>query len=215
MSFSHALTTVDDLRSIYRRPSRTSLAKQLDHLDDHCRDFIAHSPFVLVASGSPDGRMDVSPKGGRPGFVRVLDETRLAIPDMSGNNRLDTLENLVASPGVGLLFCIPGFDETLRVNGRATITTDAAVLAACADGDLRPRVAIGVDVDEAYLHCAKALRRSGLWDHARRPDLSDLPSAAVMLRDHCDIPGEGVEDVERRLAESYEATTWKVAGEPG
>jgi PPOX class probable FMN-dependent enzyme len=215
MSFSHTLSTVDDLRSVYRSPSATSVAKQLDRLDDHCRDFIAHSPFVLVASGSREGRMDVSPKGGRPGFVRVLDETRLAIPDMSGNNRLDTLENLVAAPGIGLLFCVPGFDETLRVNGRATITTDPAVLAACTDGDLRPRVAIGVDVDEAYVHCAKALRRSGLWDPARWPDLSELPSAARMLRDHCDIPGEEVEDVERRLSAGYEATTWKVAGEPG
>lgn len=163
MPFTHALTSVGDLRAHYRTPSRSSLAKQIDHLDGHCATFLARSPFVVVASASADGSCDVSPKGGRPGFVRVLDPHRLAIPDLGGNNRLDSLRNLVERSGVALLFCIPGLGETLRVNGTATITTDPDVLDACADGTLRPRVAIGVDVQEVYLHCGKALRRSELW----------------------------------------------------
>lgn len=212
MSFSHALTSVEALRTVYRAPSKPSLAKEIDHLDEHCRALIAHSPFVLLATGDAHGNMDVSPKGGRPGFVRVLDEGRLAIPDLAGNNRLDSMRNVVESPGIGLLFCIPGLDETLRVNGRATVTTDPEVLAACTDADLAPNVAIGVDVEQAFIHCAKALRRSGLWDRDRWPDISDLPTAACMLRDHYDLPDLDLEAVERRLEHSYATTTWKVAG---
>ncbi len=167
---------------------------------------------MLIASGDASGDKDVSPKGGRPGFVRTLDETRLAIPDLAGNNRLDSIRNLIESPGVGLLFCIPGLDETLRVNGQATVTTDPDVLDACTDDDLVPNVAIGVDVEQVFIHCAKALRRSDLWHRDRWPDLSDLPTVACMLRDHYDLPDLDLDAVERRLEHSYATTTWKVGG---
>jgi PPOX class probable FMN-dependent enzyme len=213
MPFEHALRSVADLRSVYREPSQPALTKQIDHLDEHCRDFIRRAPFVLLATSDSSGRVDVSPRGGRPGFVRVLDDHRLAIPDLAGNNRLDSLRNVVDSPGVGLLFCVPGLDETLRVNGAATITTDPKVLEACADENLQPNVAIGVDVEEAFLHCAKALRRSSLWQPDGWPDLTAMPTAARILRDHCGLLEVEVAAVEARLAESYERTTWMVGGE--
>ncbi len=213
MPFADALTTLADLRSIYREPSRPSLAKQIDHLDEHCRDFIGRSPFALLATSDGAGRVDVSPRGGNPGFVRVLDDHRLALPDMAGNNRLDSLGNLVDNPGVGLFFCIPGLDEGLRVNGRTTITTDPGVLDACVDGDIRPRVAIGIDVDEVFIHCAKAMRRGRLWHPDAWPDLSDMPSVACILADHYEIPELDVAAVEARLADSYERTIWMVGGE--
>jgi uncharacterized protein len=208
-----AITTVAGLREVYRPPSKPAVAKQIDHLDHNCRAFIAHSPFVTVATADAGGRCDVSPKGGRPGFVHVLDDHRLGIPDLSGNNRLDSLQNLVANAGIGLLFLVPGFGETLRVNGRAAISTNPAVLDACAVGDVVPRVVIVVTVDEAYIHCAKALRRSGLWETERWPDLADLPSAACMLRDHYDLPDMDVAAVERRLEHAYQTTLWRPGGE--
>jgi uncharacterized protein len=213
MADQTVITSVDELRAVYRPPSRPAVAKQIDHLDGNCRAFIAHSPFVTVATADADGRCDVSPKGGPPGFVRVLDDHQLAVPDLSGNNRLDSLENLVANAGIGLLFLVPGFGETLRVNGRATISTDPDVLAACAVGDVTPRVAVVVTVEEAYVHCAKALRRSGLWEPERWPDLAALPSAACMLRDHYGLPEMDVAAVERRLEESYDRTLWLAGGD--
>src|SRR3954447_8203213 len=149
MSSTSTVTSVEGLRSIYRPPAQRSLDKEVDHLDGHCRDFIAHSPFVVVATGT-DATVDVSPKGGPPGFVAVLDDHRLAVPDMAGNNRLDSMRNIVDGGSVALLFMVPATDETLRVNGQATITTDVEVLDLCPIGDLRPNVAIVVDVRTAF-----------------------------------------------------------------
>src|SRR5947209_20040401 len=128
MPFDAAVTTAAALRKIYPMPAKPSVSKEIDHLDEHCRSFIAHSTFMVMASGDATGGCDVSPKGGPAGFVTVLDRHRLAIPDLSGNNRLDSIANLVERPGIALLFCVPGLDETLRVNGVATITTDPEVL---------------------------------------------------------------------------------------
>lgn len=211
--FDQALDTPDDLRTVYRPAVGGSVAKQIAHLDDNCRAFIAHSPFVVVSTADDTGRCDTSPRGGPPGFVTVLDDHRLAIPDLSGNNRLDTMENLVRSNGIGLLFLIPGMDETLRVNGRATVTTDPAVLDACPVGDVRPKVVVGVTVEEAYIHCAKALRRAGLWDPAAWPDTTHLPSAACMLRDHLKLPDVEPEAIERDLEVAYEHTMWVAGGD--
>lgn len=207
------ITSVEGLREIYRPPSRPAVAKQIDRLDANCRAFIAHSPFVTVATADAEGRCDVSPKGGPPGFVRVLDDHHVGIPDLSGNNRLDSLQNLVGNAGIGLLFLVPGFGETLRVNGRATISTDPSVRAACPVGEVEPRVVVVGAVDEAHLHCAKALRRSGLWEPARWPDLAELPSAACMLRDHYGLPDMDVAAVERRLAQSYDRMMWLAGGD--
>jgi hypothetical protein len=214
MPFASAVTTADELRRLYPMPAKPSVAKEVDRLDEHCRAFVAHATFVVMATAGADGACDASPKGGPPGFVTVLDEHRLAIPDLSGNNRLDSIGNLVDNPGIALLFCIPGLDETLRVNGVATITTDAEVLAASEVRGIVPKVAIGVDVVTAFLHCAKALRRGSVWTPDEWPDTSELPSVACMLRDHYALPGLEVEAVQARLDDSYQNRMWLAGGAP-
>jgi PPOX class probable FMN-dependent enzyme len=206
------LESVEDLRSVYRPPAQRSLDKEIDHLDGHCRDFLAHCPFVVLATGSAHGQVDASPKGGTPGFVAVLDDHRVAIPDMSGNNRLDSMRNIVDGGSVALLCLVPGTDETLRINGRAAISTDPVVLDRCPIGGLRPNVAIVVDVSTAFIHCAKALRRAALWQPDEWPDTGDMATPACMLKDHIGLEGS-VEDSQRALDASYAATTWKVGGE--
>jgi PPOX class probable FMN-dependent enzyme len=180
----HAVRSVEQLRAIYPAPATRSLRKEQDRLDDHYRRFIALSPFVLLATASPAGECDVSPKGGPPGFVTVLDEHRLLVPDATGNRRLDGLQNLVENPRIGMLFLIPGMGETLRVNGGVALTTDPEMLAGLQTGGRPPALALVVTVEQAYLHCAKALIRSSLWDPGTWSPRDDLPSAAEILNDH-------------------------------
>jgi PPOX class probable FMN-dependent enzyme len=175
------ITNADALRALYPEPRERALKKQLAVIDGHARRFIELSPFVVLASGSAAGALDASPRGGAPGFVKVVDEHTLLVPDSPGNNRLDSFRNIVDTGGVGLLFMIPGFDETLRVNGSATLTQDPAVLARCADERRTPKLVIRVQVREVYLHCAKALKRSRLWDAGSRVDRKAMPSLAKMI----------------------------------
>jgi uncharacterized protein len=192
------IRSVEALRALYRVPSERSLRKQLDRLDEHCRRFVALSPFLVIASTDAEGRVDASPRGGDPGFVKVLDERTVLIPDAPGNNRLDSLQNLIDRPGVGLLFMIPGVDETLRINGRAALRTDAALIDLCANERRRPPLVIAVEVQEAYLHCAKALMRSKLWDAGAKLDRGVLPSMGQMLKDQIGSPGEPESDAAMR-----------------
>jgi PPOX class probable FMN-dependent enzyme len=164
----------------------------------------------VLATTGPTG-CDASPRGGPTGFVRVLDPHRLAWGDLAGNNRLDSASNLVAHPAVGLLFLVPGVDETLRVNGRATLTTDPDILDRCVVEGRRPRVAVGVDVDECYLHCAKAFRRSGLWHPDAWLPEPERPSAACILRDQLRLDVEPAV-VEQALERDYVATLWESGG---
>ncbi|MEO8718152.1 MAG: pyridoxamine 5'-phosphate oxidase family protein [Burkholderiales bacterium] len=191
------------LRSLYAAPGERALRKQLDRLDAHCRNFIALSPFLVMASTDSEGRMDASPRGGAPGFVKVADERTLLIPDSKGNNRLDSLSNLLRAPGVGLLFLVPGVDETLRINGRAALSTDAAHVEACADERHRPPLVIVVEVQEAYLHCAKALLRAKLWNPAAKQERSVLPTMNQMLKDQ--IGQEGEPESEAAMRARYQA----------
>jgi uncharacterized protein len=184
------ISSVEALRTLYREPGEKSLRKQLDRLDHHCRRFVALSPFVVIASTDADGRVDASPRGGDPGFAKVLDDRTVLIPDSPGNNRLDSLQNLLSRPGLGLLFMIPGVDETLRINGRASLRTDDALLALCTNERRRPPLVIAVEVKEAYLHCAKALMRSKLWDAGAKQERSVLPSMGQMLKDQIGLEGE-------------------------
>lgn len=213
LSFESDITSPQALRGVYRPPAQPALQKQIDRLDSNCAAFIAKSPFVVVSTADDEGRCDASPRGGPPGFVKVLDDKRLGIPDLSGNNRLDSMENIVRRPGIALLFMIPGKDEMLRVNGNATVSTAADVLSACAFGAIHPKAVIGVEVEEAYIHCAKAIRRAALWDPAAWPDLTELPSVGQMLRDHCGLQGDAVVDaIERRLDENSAQTLWDAGG---
>lgn len=178
------IETMDSLRAIYGAPKGRSVAKQLDRLDRHCRSFIALSPFLVIATQGADGFGDATPRGDHPGFVSVADDTTLIIPDRPGNNRIDSLSNIVERPGIGLLFLIPGVDETLRVNGTAVIDDDLALRSAhTAEGQM-PATVLVVTVREAYLQCAKALMRSKLWAEASRVPRDRLPTMGEMLRDH-------------------------------
>ncbi len=211
-STSSTVNSIGELRALYRPAGQRSLDKVIDHLDDHCRAFIAHAPFMVVSTADNRGRTDASPKGGPPGFVRVLNDRELAWGDLSGNNRLDSMGNLMSNGGIALLFMVPGLDETLRVNGQALVTTDPDVRERCRLDDTLPNVAVTVIVREAYIHCAKAFRRSGLWEPSEWPDRSDMPSIACMLRDHAEMDVE-VGVVEEALETSYERTMWEAGGE--
>lgn len=194
---------LDALRALYPPAKERSLRKQLSALDGHCRRFVELSPFVVLSSRGADGSVDASPRGGDPGFVRVVDDHTLLIPDATGNNRLDTLENLVATGSIGLLFMVPGVDETLRINGTARVSTDAALLALAAERAKPPRTAIVVHVREAYLHCAKALMRSRLWDPARLVPRAALPTMGEMLKDQ--IGDEGPAETQEQMLARYAA----------
>ena len=186
-----AIADREALRRHYRRANPRSVAKELTRLDRHCRRFVELSPFVLLGTSGAGGQ-DVSPRGGPPGFVRILDDRTLIIPDFPGNNRLDSLENILGNGRVGLLFLVPGVDETLRINGRATIDADPELRAMGAvDGKL-PVTVLRVAVEQAYLHCGKALMRSGLWDPAVQIDRAALPSMGEMLKEQIssDQPAE-------------------------
>ncbi|HEY1278217.1 MAG TPA: MSMEG_1061 family FMN-dependent PPOX-type flavoprotein [Acidimicrobiales bacterium] len=207
--FDGVLRTEAELREIIRPPGRRAAEKQIGHLDASCRAYIAHAPFVIVATTNADGTGDASPKGGPPGFVRVLDDRRLAMGELPGNGRVDGYRNLLANPAVGLIFLIPGVGETLRVNGRGFLVTDPAVLEACTLDGRRPALALGVEVVEAFIHCAKALRRASLWEPDHWPDTADMPTIACMLARHADIPGDPDGTLTAAaLEENYATTLW-------
>jgi PPOX class probable FMN-dependent enzyme len=191
----HVIETVEELRSSYGEPSERAVKKSLDRLDRHCRRFIELSPFVVIASSGADGRADCSPRGDAAGFVAVLDDRTVLLPDRRGNNRADSLSNVLENPYVGLLFMIPGADETLRLNGRAALTTDPILLDPLAVNGRAPRSGLVVEVEEVFLQCTKALVRAKLWaDESRVDRKAALPSFGQMLADHVGLPdGEAVD----------------------
>jgi PPOX class probable FMN-dependent enzyme len=201
--FKDVVGTLDELRALMGEPSEIALRKDIGRIDEHCRAFIARAPFVLVATADTKGRCDVSPKGDAPGFVLVVDERTLLIPDRPGNKRFDGMRNLLENPGIGLIFLVPGSEETLRINGRARIVRDPEWLARLAAQGKTPQLAIAVDVEEAFLHCAKCVKRSGLWEPARWPDREGLASPAQMCRDHAKLNTMTVEELDQRLQDGY------------
>jgi PPOX class probable FMN-dependent enzyme len=200
--FARAIESEAQLRDLYERPMPHVLRKQLDHVDEMAAQLIALTPLVLVASYDDDGRCDVTPRGGPPGFVSVLDEQHVAIPDATGNRRLDTLVNVVATGHAALLFLIPGRDWTLRINGRACVTTDPDLLARLTPVGKPPRTAIVVRADELYAHCPKAFVRSRLWDPDTWPAADEQPSPAEVALAHLRDPAVTLADVERAQEES-------------
>jgi len=196
------ITTLEALRALYPPPQERAVKKQITALDRHCRDFIALSPFVLLATGNAQHDLDASPRGGAPGFVQVDDDGALLLPDAPGNNRLDSLENIVATGRAGLLFLIPGFDETLRVNGTATLSVAPAHIARCTDARRAPRLVIRIAVEAAYLHCAKAFMRSRLWQADAQVARSTLPTVGRMIGDQTGlvVAPETQDEMARRYA---------------
>jgi PPOX class probable FMN-dependent enzyme len=188
-----SIASESELRALHSAPTERAVRKELDRLDRHCRRFIALSPFLVMATADANGRLDATPRGGDPGFVEVADDRTLLLPDRPGNNRLDSLTNLTERPDVGLLFMIPGVDETLRVNGAAELRTDADLVQRFQVGRRPPAIVLQITVRQAYLHCAKALMRSRLWDPEARIDRSQLPTMGEMMRDQVGSAAESQE----------------------
>ena len=205
------LESVDDLRAVYRPPGRGPVDKVIHRLDEHCVEFLAKSPFFVLSTANAEGVCDGSPKGGPPGFVQALDGERLAWADLAGNNRLDSFQNLVTNPSVALLFMIPGLDETLRVNGTAELVADPDVCARVAIDGKPAKVAVVVTVAEAYIHCAKALRRGALWSPQSWPPTDELPSAACIIKDHVGLESD-VADIENARRHDLDTTLWEPGG---
>lgn len=174
----------EQLRALHHAPMSRATDKVLDRLDEHCRAIVALSPFCIIATQGADGA-DVTPRGDPAGFVQVLDDIHVLLPDRVGNNRLDTMTNLFHNPAIGLIFLVPGMDETLRINGTAAITDDARLLEHCAVNGRAPKVGLLVSIKEAFMHCPKAFIRSKLWDASNHIDRAQLPSYAEILMAHC------------------------------
>jgi PPOX class probable FMN-dependent enzyme len=207
--FKRIVMSRDELREIFKIPSERAVLKERRAMDEHDRAFIAASPFLLLATANAAGQCDVSPKGDAPGFVLVLDDRHLVIPDRPGNNRLDGMSNIVENPHVGMIFLVPGREETLRVNGRASIIRDEEILDRAAVMGKRPPVGIGVEVEECYLHCAKAFRRSKLWEPEQWPDRKALPSMARVLWDQLPVkPAATPEEYERASEEGLKRSLY-------
>jgi len=190
------ITDENELRKLLGEPAEVVRSKVTDHVNELTREFIDRSPFVLLATSGADGTCDVSPRGDPPGFVRVIDERRLLLPERPGNRLADSLRNILKNPRVGLLFVIPGVGDTLRVNGRARIVTDRELLAPSAVEGKTPRLGLLIEIDEAFTHCSKAFLRSQLWDQNRHVDRSDLPTSG---------------EIHRTLDPSFDAEAYDVA----
>jgi hypothetical protein len=202
----HLITSIETLEQLYGQPYGPSIFKETDRITAPYRAFIEAAPFFALASGGPDG-LDCSPRGDAPGFVRVADEKTLLIPDRRGNNRVDTLRNILHDPRVALLFLIPGCGETIRVNGRAKISVDPALTESFLVEGKTPRSVIVVTVDRIYYQCAKAIVRSKLWDASRHVDRKSLPSAGTILADLTQGKAGGPEH-DRAAPERLKATLY-------
>ena len=189
------LNTEADLRTVYKQPGGGAVGKDIAQIDAHFAHFISLSPFLCIGTMGENGLCDVSPRGGEPGFVHVLDTKTLAMPDRPGNNRLDSLGNITLNPGVGLLFFVPGFEDTLRVNGVARLTIEVQLMARFTADGKPPRSVVLIDVKEAYLHCVKAIKRAGLWTPDAQVDRATFPTAGQVYRDQLklEIPGEAID----------------------
>ena len=178
-----AIETTQQLRAMYAPAKERAVRKQLSKLDHHCRRYVALSPFVVLATSDAEGNLDASPRGGEPGFIKVIDDNTLIIPDWTGNNRLDTFSNILATGRIGAIFLVPGVDEAFRVNGTASLRNDEAFTSLCEVNGRFPKLVVHVTVKEAYLHCAKAIMRGQLWAPESKVERKVLPTMNEMLRD--------------------------------
>jgi uncharacterized protein len=208
MTLQNTITTLPALRELFSPVNPRSALKELPQLDEHAQHFITLSPFVVLSSYGADGRADASPRWGEAGFVNIVDANTLLIADSPGNNRLDSLENIIATQQVGLLFMVPGMDETLRVNGTAVLSTDESERQLCKDSRRVPKLVIRVSVQASYLHCAKALTRSDLWNPDKHIDRRQLPSMGEMMHDQLagKISPDTAVEMQAQMLERYRQT---------
>ena len=196
-----AVQSIAQLRGLYAQPTERAVKKQLAQIDRHCRSFIALSPYVVLCTSDAEGNLDASPRGGEPGFCKVAEDRTLLLPDRPGNNRLDSFQNIIGTGRIGLLFFVPGVDEMLRINGTAELRTDEALTAQCVERGKPAKVVVSVKVREAYLHCAKAIMRSGLWKPESQVPRSVLPSLGQMIADQ--TGGETTAETQEQMVERY------------
>lgn len=201
------VTSHDQLREIYGEPFPDALRKQLSSMDEHTRTILAKSPFVLIGSQDSAGRADVTPRGDKPGFAKALDDQTLAIPDRPGNRRLDTWHNIIENPSVGLLFLVPGMNETLRINGRAQLTVDKAICEEFGVNERPARAVLIVKAKEIFLHCAKAFIRSKFWQPDTWPDRSEIPSMGEIMRDQIELQ-DSADEIDEALSKNYRDDLW-------
>ena len=203
MIFKEIVKSDEELRSLLGTPSKNVANKTIKHLDDHCRNFISKSPIVFLSTADENGHCDTSPRGDAPGFVHIVDDHHFVIPERPGNKRMDSLRNILANPHIGLIFVIPGLEETLRVNGQACVIRDPNLLSQMAVNGKVTLLGIGVKVEECYIHCAKAFKRSKLWYSETWLAKDLLPRPAQILADHINLPDVTGETVQASLEESY------------
>ena len=199
------------LRSLFSEVNPLAAKKSLAALDHHCENFIARAPFLCLSTQHANGTADVSPRGDPPGFVRVLDQHTITIPDRPGNNRLDSLSNIISNPSVGILLMILGFEDTLRINGQAYLDRNPELLATMLVNGRTPTLAIVVEVEEAFFHCAKALRRAKLWQAESLQERRQMPSLAAMVREQIDgkpVNPTDLSEMERDLENEYANTMY-------
>ena len=175
----------------------------MNYLDHHCINFINLSPFCMVSTSDENGNCDVSPRGDKPGFACILDQKTLVLPERPGNRRIDSMRNIISNPHIGLLFLIPGLGETLRINGKACLITDDKILEQMSDGSKKPSIGIAVEVEECFIHCAKAFKRSGLWEPETWEGEENLPSAAKILSEHAKKANLSETEIEQILVRDY------------
>lgn len=203
VQFQNMIETEEQLRSLIGFPNELVNNKAITYLDHNCKEFIAKSPFLVMSTANKDGFCDVSPRGDQAGFVKVLSQKQLIIPERPGNKRIDSMRNILSNRRVGLIFFIPGLGETLRVNGKATLVMDQDLLEKMAVNGKKPPLVIAVEVEECFIHCAKALKRSRLWELSSWPNKVQLPAVSKIIFEHAKLPNTSVEMIEKRLEESY------------
>src|SRR5690606_14268273 len=194
----------NELQAELGQPSNVVSNKVIHSLESTSKDFISNSPFIVIATSDGKGRRDASPRGDRPGFVHIIDEKHLFIPERPGNRRMDSIQNILQNPHIGIIFIIPGMDETFRVNGRACISRDEALLSNTAVNGKLPKMGIGVQIEECYMHCGKAFKRSGLWDAEQWLPKNELPSASKIIAAHVSEKMQVTADqIEKSLEDTY------------
>lgn len=203
MEFRKVVSTEEELRSLIGYPGELVRNKVISYLDEHCCSFISKSPFLLLATAAENGNCDVSPRGDSTGFVRILDDKHLIIPERPGNRRIDSMRNILSNPQIGLIFIIPGLEETLRVNGSACVVRDGELLGEMESHGRVPVLGIGITVEECFVHCAKAFKRSKLWEPESWLEQKEFPNPSKMLADHAKLPGMDAEQVAISLQDSY------------